>query len=318
MTALNIKNLINQSDNHIKVRWIKAYSSITKNERADLLAKEAAQSMVVTHNKIPISGIKRLACEETITDWQDQWTYSEKGRHTYWLLPSIQERLKDLSWLQVDHLTCQVLTGHGNTNAYLKKIGKRRSDNCDCIVEGFATPARKIHSKERIVRTPEIIQRAQELIFEDPGVVSSEGDVMPPYFFNKGENVTKDVYLHALSNVVKPWMVTVSSGKPYVFQQDGAPAHTSHLVQNWLSNNVVMFWSKEFWPPNSPDLNPLDFYIWSVVERVTNKTRHANITSLRAAIDAAFTNIDRETLKRACARFTPRIEAVIQAGWGLY
>ena len=35
--------------------------------------------------------------------------------------------------------------------------------------EGSATPARKFHSKERVVRTPDIIQRAQELIFEDPG-----------------------------------------------------------------------------------------------------------------------------------------------------
>ncbi|CAK9808822.1 hypothetical protein ANTQUA_LOCUS5758 [Anthophora quadrimaculata] len=92
-------------------------------------------------------------------------------------------------------------------------------------------------------------------------VVSSEGDVMPPHFFNKGENVTKEVYLHVLINVVKPWMEIVSSGKPYVFQQDGAPAYTSHFVQNWLSDNVDMFWSKEFWTPNSPDLNPLDFYV---------------------------------------------------------
>ncbi|KAG5345241.1 DYH1 protein, partial [Acromyrmex charruanus] len=43
--------------------------------------------------------------------------------------------------------------------------------------------------------------------------------------------------------------------------------HTSHLIQNWLSDNVHMFWSKEFWPPNSSDLNPLDYYVWSVVER---------------------------------------------------
>jgi len=65
---------------------------------------------------------------------------------------------------------------------------------------------------------------------------------MPPYFFNKGENVTKEVYLRVLTNVMKPWMETVSAGKPYVFQQDGAPAHTSHLGQNWLSDNVDMFW----------------------------------------------------------------------------
>jgi len=33
-----------------------------------------------------------------------------------------------------------------------------------------------------------------------------------------------------------------------------------------------MFWSKEFWPPNSPDLNPLDYYVWSVVESDVIKT----------------------------------------------
>jgi len=145
------------------------------------------------------------------------------------------------------------------------------------------------------------------------GVVSSEGDVMPPHFFEKGQTVTKEVYLRVLTNVVKPWMVTVVSGRQYVFQQDGAPAHTSHLVQNWLSDNVDMFWSKEFWPPNSPDLNPLDYYVWSVVERVTNKTRHPNVASLRTAIEAAFTNMDSAVLKRACGRFRTRMEAVIAA-----
>ncbi|KYN39306.1 hypothetical protein ALC56_06315 [Trachymyrmex septentrionalis] len=58
-------------------------------------------------------------------------------------------------------------------------------------------------------------------------------------------------------------------------------------------------WSKEFWPPNSPDLNPLDFYVWGVVERVTNKSRHPNVASLRAAIEAAFTDMDRI---KACLR----------------
>lgn len=76
-----------------------------------------------------------------------------------------------------------------------------------------------------------------------------------------------------------------------------------------------MFWSKEFWPPNSPDLNPLNYYVWSV-ERVTNKSRHFNVTSLRTAIETAFVDIDSATLQRACQRFRPRIEAVIQANEG--
>jgi len=54
--------------------------------------------------------------------------------------------------------------------------------------------------------------------------------VIMPHFFKKGETVIKEVYLRVLMDVVKLWMETVASGKPYIFQQNGAPAHTSHLI----------------------------------------------------------------------------------------
>ncbi|KYN38469.1 hypothetical protein ALC56_07146, partial [Trachymyrmex septentrionalis] len=104
-------------------------------------------------------------------------------------------------------------------------------------------------------------------------------------------------------------------GRPYVFQQDGASTYTSHLIQNWLSDNVDMFWSKEFWPPNSPDLNSLNYYVRSVIERVSNKSRHPNVTSLRTAIEAVFVRMDSVTLQRVWQHFRPRIEA-IQANGG--
>jgi len=60
-------------------------------------------------------------------------------------------------------------------------------------------------------------------------MLSSEDDVMPSHFFKKQETITKEVYLRILMDVVK-WMEIVTFGRPYVFQQDGAPAHTSHLI----------------------------------------------------------------------------------------
>ena len=91
-----------------------------------------------------------------------------------------------------------------------------------------------------------------------------------------------------------------------------AGAYESFDSQNWLSDNVNIFWSKEFWnPPNSPDLNPLDYYVWSVVERVRNKSRHP-VTSLRTAIKATFVDMDSAILQRVYEYFEPRIEAVIQ------
>ncbi|EGI59929.1 hypothetical protein G5I_11885 [Acromyrmex echinatior] len=55
-------------------------------------------------------------------------------------------------------------------------------------------------------------------------------------------------------------------------------------------NNSVL------WIPKINHLNPLD-YVWSVVERVTNKSRHPNVTSLRTSIEAAFVGMDSVTLQ---------------------
>ena len=50
----------------------------------------------------------------------------------------------------------------------------------------------------------------------------------------------------------------------FIFQQDGVPAHTSRLAQDWLEQHSPDFIMKDEWPPKSPDLNPLDFHVWGV------------------------------------------------------
>ena len=51
----------------------------------------------------------------------------------------------------------------------------------------------------------------------------------------------------------------------HVFQQDGAPAHPAYQTQDWLQENAHDFIGKDQCPPNSPDLNPLDYCIWGVM-----------------------------------------------------
>jgi len=53
-------------------------------------------------------------------------------------------------------------------------------------------------------------------------------------------------------------------------------------VPQMLSEVAKMNRFKEFWLPNSPDLNLIDYYVWSVIERVTNKLRpHRDIFPAR-------------------------------------
>ncbi len=46
-----------------------------------------------------------------------------------------------------------------------------------------------------------------------------------------------------------------------------ATLNTAKTTQDWLKANLKDHWSKEIWPPSSKDCNPLDYFMWSEVER---------------------------------------------------
>ncbi|KYN33128.1 hypothetical protein ALC56_12605 [Trachymyrmex septentrionalis] len=73
------------------------------------------------------------------------------------------------------------------------------------------------------------------------------------------------------------------------------------------------FITPNLWPPSSPDLNLLDYYVWGVVEWETNKHPHNTISSLKDAITTTMINMNKEHLIRGCSRFRSRIESVIAA-----
>lgn len=56
------------------------------------------------------------------------------------------------------------------------------------------------------------------------GVMSSEGDVTPPLFFEKGLRVNDDVYIYVMNAEVKQWMEAIDRDRLYIFLQVGDPA----------------------------------------------------------------------------------------------
>jgi inhibitor of nuclear factor kappa-B kinase subunit alpha len=148
------------------------------------------------------------------------------------------------------------------------------------------------------------------------GVVSSDGDVMPPHFFETGLRLNADKYIDVLATVVKPWMDAKANGRDYVFQQDSAPAHKAKKTQAWLTMNVPYHWSPDLWPPSSPDCNPLDYYVWGVVEREVNKSYHNTLHEVKIAITAVMQQLDKDVVAKSCHAFRSRLEAVVAAKGG--
>ena len=94
------------------------------------------------------------------------------------------------------------------------------------------------------------------------GVVSSEVHIMPPHIFEVGLKVNTKVYLDVLKSVVIPWCNQVAGGRPWVWwQQDLALAHKSKETQAWLQKECYDFVPFSHWPPSSPDLNLLNYFV---------------------------------------------------------
>ena len=143
-------------------------------------------------------------------------------------------------------------------------------------------------------------------------VVSSEGHIMPHHIFEVGLKVNTKVYLDVLKSVVIPWCNQVA----WVWQQDSAPAHKSKETQAWLQKECYDFVAFSHWPPSSPDLNPLDYIVWSYVENITSMTSHNTKASLIAAIRWVFAELPPALVEKACSQFRIRIEAVMEAEGG--
>ena len=69
--------------------------------------------------------------------------------------------------------------------------------------------------------------------------------------------------------------------------------------------------------PSSPDLNLLDYFVWSYVKNITYMTSHNNTkASLIAAIRRVFAELSPALVEKACSQFRIRTEAVIEAEGG--
>ena len=68
------------------------------------------------------------------------------------------------------------------------------------------------------------------------------------------------------------------------FQQNSAPSHKAQTIQEWLVKHFQDHITPNFWLSSSPGLNPLDYYMWGVVETDVNKHPHNSKNSLEAFI----------------------------------
>ena len=154
-------------------------------------------------------------------------------------------------------------------------------------------------SKSLMVSVAVSILGCTDLIFVEPGV-----KVNGAYY--------RDVLL---TQHLLPVIKQVSGGY-FTFQQDSALAHRAYETIALLSRKTPNFISPKLWPPNSPDLNPVDYHIWSVLEERVYRTRIRDIDHLRARLIEEWQLFEQVIIDRAIKQWRPRLRSCVREKGG--
>ena len=144
----------------------------------------------------------------------------------------------------------------------------------------------------------------------------AEGHIMPPHIFEVGLKVNTKVYLDVLKSVVIPWCNQVAGGRPFGVAAGLGAGPQVQRDPGFASEGVLRLCTLLSLASSSPDLNPMDYFVWSYGENITNMTSHNTKASLIAAIRRAFAEFPPALVEKACSQFRIRIEALIEAEGG--
>ena len=93
----------------------------------------------------------------------------------------------------------------------------------------------------------------------------------------------------------------------WLFQYNGAMLHDHHLKQPWCKDNFSSFIDEDPWPPNSPDLNPLDYSVLDELAHIVNWDKVTSKNTLVIEVKQAVGKIHRQVVFENCASWTNRL-----------
>lgn len=149
------------------------------------------------------------------------------------------------------------------------------------------------------------------------------GTIIGPIFFDQtltGQRYVNEILEGTVDRCLSE--VPLSRLPLMWYQQDGAPAHSSSRARNWLDATFQAQWIGRHgpvnWPARSPDLSPLDFFLWGYVKDRVYTTETKTSDELKAKITDVCSTIPPSIIKKATEDVIKRAQYCVAAEGDLF
>lgn len=133
------------------------------------------------------------------------------------------------------------------------------------------------------------------------------------FFVEPGVKVNGEYYRNILLMEQMLPAIRRMSSDLFILQQDSAPAHRAKDTIALLRRETPSFIGPELWPANSPDLNPVDYRIWGLIQERVYQTAIRDIDELKERLIVVWAQLKQSVIDKAIEQWRPRLRACVQA-----
>jgi len=139
---------------------------------------------------------------------------------------------------------------------------------------------------------------------------------------DKGTKVGASYYRETLLQRCLLAEIRQTSGDHLVFQQDSAPSYQAKSTVEFVQRRVTNFTEPSVWPPNSPDLNPVDQAVWGALQQSVYCIPISDSDDLKNRVRTCWENLDQQIIDKSVDQWRDRLKAVVLVNavvyWGVY
>lgn len=146
----------------------------------------------------------------------------------------------------------------------------------------------------------------------------TETSIIGPFFFETPDGQTTTVNGERYGAMLREYFIPEADNMDLVnpfFQQDGATCHTTRvnmtILRERFPRQVISRFGDVEWPARSPDLSPLDFFLWGYLKGRVYRENPTTLDQLKEAIRTEIRLISSEMTAEVMKNMRKRVDFCI-------